>query len=211
MGLTQMFQIVVKKTFIFFLLLTGSFWNAHADQNSVDLYLSLSKDGETDIMDRLRPFAAIFNHLSEDRLEQRINEAYAKNLYFNDTLVTLRSRDELVEYLKESHERANYVKTTVLNTAASGSDVYVKWLLEMEFEVFGSRRTSRSVGMSHLKFNDEGKITLHQDFWDSGSGLYAHMPVLGGLISWVKERFQPEAAVSPVDASPAKPSNSKRR
>ena len=197
----------MKRTLVTLSLTTILSCTTYADQVSLDQYLSLTNGNGFLITERLQPFVAIFEQLDRNQLERRINDAYAEKLYFNDTLVTLRSRKDLVDYLHQTEERASYVKTTILDVARSGENFYVRWLLEMEFEVLGSSKVSRSVGISHLKFNTAGKITLHQDFWDSGTGFYEHMPVLGGLIAWVKTRFQPEDGRS-TEAVSAKLSSS---
>ena len=177
------------KTIFFFVLAMFPFHCINAEQDDVDHYLSATENEKALDLEKLQSFVEVFENLDDEMLEQRIQTAYAEDIYFNDTLITLYNRDALIEYLKTTGEKANFVKTTILDVAQSNDDMYVKWLLEMEFEVFGKKRLSRSVGMSHLRFDEDGKIYLQQDFWDSASGLYRHMPVVGGLISWVKKRI----------------------
>jgi hypothetical protein len=43
--------------------------------------------------------------------------------------------------------------------------------------------------MTHVRFDPEGLVTLHQDYWDAGAGLYEHMPVLGRLIGAIRARL----------------------
>ena len=45
------------------------------------------------------------------------------------------------------------------------------------------------MGISHLRFDTEGKIILHKDFWDAAGGLYEDLPVLGGGMRWIKSRL----------------------
>jgi hypothetical protein len=42
-------------------------------------------------------------------------------------------------------------------------------------------------GMSHVRFNKEGKILFHQDFWDAGV-IYERLPIIGFFIRWLKKR-----------------------
>ena len=37
-------------------------------------------------------------------------------------------------------------------------------------------------GVSHLRFDDEGKVTHHRDYWDTGEELYAKLPLIGGAV-----------------------------
>jgi hypothetical protein len=42
--------------------------------------------------------------------------------------------------------------------------------------------------MTHLRFDRDGRVIYHQDYWDSGSALFEKIPVLGGGIRAVKKR-----------------------
>jgi hypothetical protein len=37
-------------------------------------------------------------------------------------------------------------------------------------------------------FDAQGLITLHRDYWDAAEELYEKLPVLGGLMRWLKKR-----------------------
>ena len=41
-------------------------------------------------------------------------------------------------------------------------------------------------GSTHLRFDDDGKVILHRDYWDAAEELYAKLPVLG----WLMRRLQ---------------------
>lgn len=174
---------------------------AQAGEDNVDLYLTQSKSTKSAKLEDVRTFTSVFQDLKSDMLAQRVKEAYAEELYFNDTLVTLFNRNDLVTYLQQSGAKTNYVKTTILDAVRSGDDVYVRWLLEMEFDVLGSARKSRTVGMSHLRMDQSEKIVLHQDFWDSADGIYKHIPVISSLISWVSGRLHTQPGSADENAS----------
>ena len=163
--------------------------DAYAGEDAVDLYLAQTKPNRQVQPSEIRSFAAAFENLKSEELKKLIEAAYAEELFFNDTLVTLHQRGDLIQYLQQSADKTNRVNTTILDVANSGADYYVRWLLDMEFEVLGGIRTSRTVGMSHLRFDETGRIVLHQDFWDSANGLYKHMPLVGSLMTWINSRL----------------------
>ncbi len=61
--------------------------------------------------------------------------------------------------------------------------------MDIRFKNYNQGRIARSVGISHLRFDTEGKIILHKDFWDAAGGLYEYLPVLGGVMRWIKSRL----------------------
>ena len=41
-------------------------------------------------------------------------------------------------------------------------------------------------GVSHLRFDDEGKVTYHRDYRDTGEELYAKLPLIGGAVRFLR-------------------------
>jgi hypothetical protein len=37
-------------------------------------------------------------------------------------------------------------------------------------------------------FNEEGRVTMHRDYWDAAEELYEKLPVVGALMRWLKKR-----------------------
>jgi hypothetical protein len=56
------------------------------------------------------------------------------------------------------------------------------------FKRFRKGEVHSSIGMTHLRFDRDGRVIYHQDYWDSGSALFEKIPVLGGGIRAVKKR-----------------------
>ena len=138
---------------------------------------------------QLTDFLALYQRLGGDDVGERVRRAYADELFFNDTLHTSYSADDLATYMEQTARRVDQVNVTVLDHWQRGVDVYVRWHMETAFTVVGKQRQSESVGITHLRFNDQGRIVLHQDFWDSAEGFYRHIPVSGQAINWVRGKL----------------------
>jgi hypothetical protein len=50
-------------------------------------------------------------------------------------------------------------------------------------------RVDRVLGMTHLRFNAEGRIVFQQGSWDPSDGRYSRIPVAGWLIRRVNARL----------------------
>lgn len=127
-------------------------------------------------------FRQTFADLTRDDLARRIGELYAEEFYFNDTVHIARERSELVEYMARTGQGLEQNRVEVHKVIRDGADVYVRWEMTFRTRALGKRIESHSIGMTHLRFDEHGKIVLHQDFWDSGSALYAHLPVVGFFV-----------------------------
>lgn len=129
-------------------------------------------------------FRGFFRDVTVESVRELAPGLYATDVYFNDTLKTLRGRDEVTAYFLKTAEATGHVRATVEDVAWSGSDCYVRWIMDVGFKDDGA--PVRTPGMTQLRFNGDGLVVLHQDYWDSAGGFYDHLPVVGGLLAWIR-------------------------
>jgi hypothetical protein len=197
------FNINVK-IFLFLtsvLLVTGCSAQAVSESESAYplVYRTLSENHEkvgsdgaekqNDSRQKFADFIKAHADLKAPDMAQRIEAAYAEELYFNDTLKTLTSRDSLVDYLTETAERVDYNRVQIQEIVNSGDNYYVRWTMQTGFTVFGKSIETDSIGMTHIRLDDQGKINFHQDFWDNTEGFFRHLPVVGYFIGKTKQRL----------------------
>lgn len=75
--------------------------------------------------------------------------------FFNDTLVTLHTRKELLRYLEHTQQLLDSMSFEMLDVKENGDDVFVRWTMHTQFTVMGQKRIVHTIGMSHLRFNKE--------------------------------------------------------
>ena len=64
---------------------------------------------------------------------------------------------------------------------------FLTW--DFVFRMRRFRRDEQRVhGSSHLRFAPDGRIAAHRDYWDAAEELYEKLPLLGGLMRWLKRR-----------------------
>lgn len=145
--------------------------------------------GSTREREALDRFTRFFGHLSVDAVNTQVRDTYAEDVYFNDTLKTVRGLDNLVEYLRGSAEATEDVRVEILETTRTAAgDYLVRWKMMIRFRKFAKGQDTWSIGMSHLRFDRDGRVAYHQDYWDSASGLFEHVPLLGQGIRVIKAR-----------------------
>ncbi|WP_223670620.1 nuclear transport factor 2 family protein [Kangiella shandongensis] len=132
-------------------------------------------------------FAKLFKNFHQDATEQVIREVYAEEFYFNDTFKTFHHIDQLIPYMEETAKNVETTIVEILDVSKSHSDYYLRWKMSMVFMAKGKKIESESVGMTQLRFNDDGKIILHQDYWDGAEGFYQHLPYIGYFVRKVRD------------------------
>ena len=110
-------------------------------------------------------------------------------LDLDDTLKEIRGIDALEPYLLESAAAVESCTVDIGDVAAHDGNYYFRWTMDIRFKSIKKGQLTRSIGISHIRFNKEGKICLHQDYWDSTSGFFQHVPFVGYLIRKIKARI----------------------
>jgi hypothetical protein len=134
-------------------------------------------------------FLGFFSELTEERVRARIRDTYAESVHFHDTLKEVRGVDRLEKYLVDTARAVESCTVELEDLAVSDDNYYFRWVMHIRFKRFRKGAKTRSIGMSHIKFDGEGKIIFHQDYWDSSAGLFEHIPLAGSMIRLVKSRL----------------------
>jgi len=69
-----------------------------------------------------------------------------------------------------------------------GRQCFLTWEFHFAFKRFSAGQSQCIHGGSHLVLDEAGRITLHRDYWDAAEELYEKLPVIGGLMRWLKRR-----------------------
>ena len=142
--------------------------------------------GENAALERVKN---LLSEVSEENIRGHVAEVYAEDAFFNDTLKTLHGAKAIEAYLLETADSLKSSEVKFKDTARSGGNYYLRWEMTYESKVLNKGNDIRTIGMTHLRFNPEGKVIVHQDFWDSTRGIFEHVPVVKTGISLVKKRL----------------------
>ena len=148
------------------------------------------KRGSTEEAAAIARFKLFFADFSPQKIDVLLDQTYAKDAWFNDTLKTIRGRDQMRSYLKHGAEAVESCVVEVLETLSNETgDYYIRWLMTIRFKRFKKGQDTQTIGISHVRFNNDGLVCFHQDYWDSTAGIFEHIPVLGWMIGKIKARL----------------------
>ena len=138
----------------------------------------------------LARFASFFSSFASDRIPRLLPETYAQDVYFDDTLKTVRGLEALGHYLAESAEAVEDCRVTIHETTRTANDEHlVRWSMMIRFKKLRRGVDTWTVGMSHLRFDAQGRVVYHQDYWNAADGIFQHIPLLGTAIAAIKRRL----------------------
>lgn len=82
-------------------------------------------------------------------------------------------------------QRCDDVFLETKTVAVNGQTAFVEW--RMGLKIKGIEFIYP--GATRLSFNPDGKIGDHRDYFDFVGPTFAPVPVIGGLVRWVYQRF----------------------
>ena len=150
--------------------------------------LEADSPGEKAALERFKSFLQGIGDVRYVR--ENTLKVYAADAYLDDTLVLHHGAAEIEAYFVKTSETMTSYQVTIDDVARSGNDYYVRWTMVFAAPALSDGQPVHSVGVSQIRFNREGKVAFHQDFWDSGKNFYAHLPVVGGAVGFVRKRLQ---------------------
>ena len=138
---------------------------------------------ETVAINRFENFLA---HLDEKTASEDTEKVYAPNAFLNDTLKTLHGAPAIRDYFIKTAQGLEGMDVVFDDVAVSGQNYYFRWTMDTRMKHLARGQTIRTIGVTLVRFDPQGRVVLHQDFWDSAEGVWDHVPVLGRVIHWIQ-------------------------
>ncbi|MBT62605.1 MAG: hypothetical protein CML13_05265 [Puniceicoccaceae bacterium] len=141
---------------------------------------------ESQMLDRVE---ALFADYSRAGLAANVEKVYADKVYFRDAFRRLGSASEIREYMIEGLAPLEGSEFVFHKIVRSGGDFYIDWTMRLDFKKTPTGTWEESIGMTRMRFNSEGQVIFHQDYWDPTDIVYKRIPVAKQLIGYVKGKM----------------------
>lgn len=133
--------------------------------------------------DRLQ---AYFTNMTAASVREQTTQVYAPDAYLNDTLVGIDGVARIEAYFGHTMQDTRVLNVRFIDRAQAGIDYFVRWEMTVEHGSLAGGEPILSYGVTQFRFDKEGRVLLHKDFWDAGTGLYEQLPVLGRVVRRVR-------------------------
>lgn len=118
----------------------------------------------------------------------RLPTIYAPEARFKDPFNEVQGLDAIARIFAHMFNALNSPHFVVTERIVQGHQCFLAWDFRFRFTRFNTTTWQTVRGGTHLVFNDAGLVTLHRDYWDAAEELYEKLPLLGGLMRWLKRR-----------------------
>ena len=118
----------------------------------------------------------------------RLGEFYTEDAYFKDPFNEVRGLPEVEHVFRHMFDALHEPRFVITARVADGDQCYLSWDFHFRFKKFRPEVNQIIRGATHLKLAADGRVRFHRDYWDAAEELYEKLPLVGGLMRWLKKR-----------------------
>jgi ketosteroid isomerase-like protein len=128
----------------------------------------------------------VFEHLQPADVA-RLDDLYTDDARFKDPFNSVQGLPAIRRIFEHMFVALDGPRFQIIDVLVQGDQCFLTW--DFVFRMKRWRRDEQRVhGGSHLHFAPDGRIAVHRDYWDAAEELYEKLPLLGGLMRWLKRR-----------------------
>jgi hypothetical protein len=131
--------------------------------------------------------ATFFQTLSPQSVAQ-LHTVYDEQATFKDPFNEVQGLPEIERIFRHMYVALHQPHFVVTGQVVDGAQAFLTWEFRFRFKRFDTTTLQAVRGASHVLFNAQGLVTMHRDYWDAAEELYEKLPVLGGVMRWLKKR-----------------------
>lgn len=136
----------------------------------------------------LKRYQALFENLTPDSVKQEFAAVFDPQVYFKDPFNEVRGLADLQQIFAHMFRSLHEPEFRIHQMAGADKTGYLEWRFYFKLKPKGE--TQQINGMSKILINEQDKVIVHMDYWDSGEYVYQKVPVLGALVKLVAKRLK---------------------
>jgi steroid Delta-isomerase len=116
-----------------------------------------------------------------------MGQVYAANATFKDPFNTVQGLPAVRAIFEHMFTAYNEPRFVVTDASLQGDASFMVW----DFSCVSKSKAASRLnihGASHLRFDAQGLISYHRDYWDAAEEVYEKLPVLGAVLRAIKKR-----------------------
>lgn len=135
---------------------------------------------------RAQPLIELFETFSPADLD-RLQLHYTADARFKDPFNEVQGVPAIRAIFAHMFEALDEPRFVIKDRVIQGHQCFLSWDFQFRMRRF-NRAPQRIHGGSLLLLAADGRIQNHRDYWDAAEELYEKLPLLGGLMRWLKRR-----------------------
>ncbi|RCX11020.1 nuclear transport factor 2 family protein [Extensimonas vulgaris] len=117
-----------------------------------------------------------------------LDQYYAAQARFKDPFHDVQGVPAITAIFAHMFEALHAPRFVFIDQIIGAQQAFLTWDLHFRFRRWRAHQPERIHGATHLRFDAQGRITLHRDYWDSAEELFEKFPLLGPGMRWLRKR-----------------------
>lgn len=128
---------------------------------------------------------ALYEQLSPEHLAT-LHSYYASDAHFKDPFNDVRGVPAIAQIFAHMFATLDQPRFTVTQHIVQGDQAFLGWEFRFRMRRWRPQVEQCIHGATLVRFDAQGRVALHRDYWDAAQELYEKLPVLGGLMRWLR-------------------------
>ena len=133
-------------------------------------------------MSPIENYGDFFAHLNADFDDEVFHAVFAPDAYFHDPFQEVHTANAIIKIFRHMYRTLDNPKFEILDSIGDEKKGFIRWSF-----VYGQERFE---GVSHVRFDDKGRVVSHIDYWDAASNVYEKIPILGFILNRIKKHLK---------------------
>lgn len=129
-------------------------------------------------------YCTLFEQLTPERLGE-LEALTSEQIHFVDPFNDLHDRQALLRMFEAMFQRTREPRFELMERSLDDEGAWLRWRFEAGVPVLGRLNVE---GVSRLRFDQQGRVCEHLDYWDSAP-VYLRLPLLGALLRRIKAKM----------------------
>ena len=144
---------------------------------------------ENTIPKNIDDFKNLYNLMNRENLSiELIKSVYGDDIHFQDCFHSIDGIKSLYDYFDNLYSNVSFIQFNFINQWNDDNSAMITWEMTYKHPKLNQGKNIVVKGASELTF-ENNKIIKHRDYFDAGSLLYEHIPLLKRIIIFLKNRM----------------------
>jgi ketosteroid isomerase-like protein len=127
-----------------------------------------------------------FESISTDSV-LTLTSIYTEDVWFKDPFNEVRGIEPVQRIFTHMFEQVDQPHFVITQSVLQDKHAFLTWDFLFRMRRFSAEEQCIR-GATHLRFDTAGRVNYHRDYWDAAEELYEKLPLVGGLMRWLKTR-----------------------
>lgn len=128
----------------------------------------------------------LYEQLSPTHLAM-LDTLYAPEAHFKDPFNDVRGVRAITQIFSHMFATLDQPRFTVTQHLVQGDQAFLSWEFRFRMRRWRPRIEQCIHGATLVRFDTQGRVMLHRDYWDAAEELYEKIPLIGTLMRWLRQ------------------------